>query len=176
MDAFEAILTRRSVRRFLNKPLPEDVVQNILRAAMNAPSAVNQQPWHFIVISEESLRQEIANFSPNARMIKDAPLGILVCGDIDREKYPEYKFWIQDCAAATQNILLAAFTFGIGSVWTAVYPVEPRMNRYRELLALPDNIMPFSLVPLGYPAEKAIFSDRFDEKKVHYEVWQGKSF
>jgi len=120
---------------------------------MSAPSAGNQQPWHFIVVNERVLLDRIPEFSPYAAMCRQAPLGILVCGDTTLEKYPGY--WIQDCSAATQNLLLAAHDLGLGAVWTGVYPREERIRGFREAFKLPDHILPLAFVVIGYPGLSA---------------------
>jgi nitroreductase len=169
MDTLEAISTRRSIRKYLDKPVPEDLVQKILAAAMQAPSARNQQPWHFVVIDDRRILAEIPGFMPNAAMAGTAPLAILVCGDLSLEKSEGY--WVVDCAAATQNMLLAAHALGLGAVWCGVYPREPRMDGLRRLLALPEKVMAHSLVVLGYPAEQVPPVNRYQADRVRRNRW-----
>jgi len=169
MEALEAILTRRSVRRYTARPVPEAFIQEILAAAMRAPSAGNEQAWQFVVITERPLLDEIPRFHPYADMVRQASVAILVCGDLGREKYQGY--WVQDCAAATQNLLLAAHAKGLGAVWVGVYPKEDRVERMRRLLGLPRHVVPMALIPLGYPAEQIPPADRYDPAKVHRDRW-----
>ena len=165
----EAINTRRSVRSFTSKPIAKEIVEELLRAAMSAPSAGNEQPWQFVVIDDRKMLDRIIDVNPNAKMCKEAQAAILVCGDTSKEKYPG--FWVQDCSAAAQNILLAAHDKGIGSVWTGIYPIKERVEGFRKLLGLPENVVPFCLVPLGYPAKQAPQVDRFQRDRVHHNGW-----
>jgi nitroreductase len=169
MDAIEAIFTRRSIRKYLDKPVPVELVEKLLAAAMQAPSARNQQPWRFVVIDDRAILDEIPGFMPNAAMIAGAPLGILVCGDLALEKSSGY--WVVDCSAAAQNILLAAHALGLGAVWTGVYPREKRMEGLRQLIGLPENVMAHSLVVIGYPAEQVQPADRFLPDRIRRNRW-----
>ena len=169
MDAFEAILARRSIRRYAPAIVPDVLVTDLLLAAMSAPSAGNQQPWQFVVIADRQLREEISTFHPYAQMVREAPVAILVCGDLRLESYRGY--WVQDCSAATQNILLAAHAKGLGAVWVGVYPKEDRVTRFRELLGLPAQVIPLALVPIGFPAERLPPANRFNPSRVHRDRW-----
>lgn len=169
MDALEAILSRRSIRRYTAQPVPEGLVQALLEAAMSAPSAGNQQPWHFVVIGDRRLLDEIPRFHPFTDMLREAPVAILVCGDLGLERYKGY--WVQDCSAATQNLLLAAHARGLGAVWVGLYPVEDRVKRIQKLFHLPGQVIPLALVPLGYPAERLPRARRFDRSRVHANGW-----
>ncbi|MCA1944821.1 MAG: nitroreductase family protein [Desulfovibrio sp.] len=167
MDCLTAIHARRSIRDFTPEPVSETQLEILLRAAMAAPSAGNAQPWEFVVVREADTRQRVAEIHPYAKMAPKAPLGVLVCGDISREKYPG--FWPQDCAAAVQNLLLAATAQGLGTVWTGIYPVEERVAMFRTLFNLPERLVPFSFIPVGYPKEDKPQVDRFDESRIHFE-------
>lgn len=169
MNTIEAIRTRRSVRTYKDEPVEREKIATLLRAAMSAPSAGNQQPWHFVVVTDTDMLKQIAELNPNARMAAQAPAGILVCGDPREEKYPGY--WVQDCTAATQNILLAAHELGLGAVWTGVYPREPRIEAFKKVFKLPEPILPLSFIILGYPAETAAPQDRFRTDRVHENAW-----
>ena len=169
METIEAIHTRRSIRQYQDKAVSQELVTEILKAAMAAPSARNQQPWEFIVITDADLRSKVPSVCPFAQMIVDAPLAILVCGDLKNETAQGY--WVIDCAAATQNLLLAAHTLGLGAVWTGVYPREERIDGLTELLDLPEHILPHSLVVIGYPAELLPQQDRFKPDRVHHNGW-----
>lgn len=171
MELLEAIHTRRSIRKFIDSPVPEEMIETILRAGMAAPSAGNQQPWHFVVITDRSRREAIPAFHPYSKMVLQAPAAILVCGDPDGKKWPT--FWVQDASAATQNILLAARDLGLGTVWVGIYPEQERMDGFRRLFGLPETIIPFALVPMGWPATPFEALDRFRPELVHREVWGG---
>ncbi|MHC4178728.1 MAG: nitroreductase family protein [Planctomycetota bacterium] len=169
MDAMEAIHSRRSIRKYQDRPVPEKLLRRILAAAMSAPSARNAQPWQFVVISDRELLAEIPQINPNAHMAARAPVAILICGDLSLEKSAGY--WSVDCAAAAQNMLLAAHALELGAVWTGVYPREQRIEGLRHLLALPENVVPHSLIVLGYPAEQPGREDRYREERVHQNRW-----
>jgi nitroreductase len=169
MDTLEAILTRRSIRSYESKPVEERLVKKIIEAGMSAPSAGNEQPWHFIVIKDREILAKVPEFSPHAHMINQASLGILICGDPDLEKHKG--FWVQDCAAAVENMLLAIRALGLGAVWTGVYPKEERVRGFKELLGLPKRIIPLAFIPVGYPAEESKKEDRFKPERIHYEQW-----
>ena len=136
---------------------------------MSAPSAGNEQPWHFVVIKERESLDEIPTFHPYSQMLRHAPMAILVCGDETLEKYQGY--WVQDCSAATQNILLAAQAKGLGAVWLGVYPIKDRVIGLRKLLGIPEHVTPFSLISIGYPAEQKPRSERYDISRVHHNRW-----
>ena len=169
MEALDAIQTRRSIRRYHDRPVPKDVVERILRGAMYAPSACNAQPWQFVVVDDRGLLREIPKIHPYATMAEQAALAILVCGDIGPEKIPGY--WVIDCAAAVQNLLLAAHALGSGAVWTGVYPQQERVEGFRRLFGLPKNVIPHSLIPLGYPAEQPPQEERYRADRIHQNVW-----
>lgn len=170
MDAMDILFSRRSIRKYTSKTVPEDVLRDILEAAMSAPSAGNQQPWHFIVIDDRKILDEVPSFHPHSLMIREAGVAILVCGDPTLEKHSGY--WVQDCAAATENLLLAVHAKGLGAVWLGIYPREERVSNLRKLLAMPDHVIPFSLVPIGCPAEsRPPKPDRYNALKIHHNHW-----
>ena len=149
MDIMEALLTRRSIRKFEDKPIPDDMVRQILEAAMMAPSAGNAQPWQFIVVNDRNILDGMAGIHVHMKMVTQAALGIIVCADLSKEKYPGY--WVQDCSAAMQNLLLAAHGLGLGAVWTGIHPVEDRVKAFTEMFNLPENIIPLGFAPIGWP-------------------------
>jgi nitroreductase len=169
MDTLEAILTRRSIRKYRKKRIADELVQRLLQAAFHAPSAGNQQPWHFILLDDHKILNVIDTFHPSAKNLKEADKAILICGDVHLEKFKGY--WMIDCAAATENILLAAHSLGLGACWLGVYPREGRVAGMRKLLSLPSHIIPFALVSLGYPAETKDHEDRFNTERIHYNKW-----
>jgi len=169
MDALQTILSRRSIRLYTPEPVSEALVDDLLRAAMSAPSAGNQQPWQFVVIRERQKLDSIPVFHPYAEMVKSASVAVLVCGDMRLEKNKGY--WVQDCSAATQNLLLAAHAQGLGAVWVGVYPNEERLEGFRKLLEIPEEIIPFALVPVGYPDESKPPSNRYEPSRIHNDHW-----
>jgi nitroreductase len=170
VDTLTAIHTRRSVRAFTPDPVSEEDIRTLLEAAMAAPSAVNAQAWAFLVISDSALLAQVPSVNRYASMAVGAPLAILVCGDIAAEKYPG--FWVQDCSAATQNLLLAARAIGLGAVWTGIHPVEDRIAKASSLFRLPENLRPLSLVVLGHPRKEQKREERFAPEKVRRNFWQ----
>jgi nitroreductase len=169
MDALEAILTRRSVRNYIKKPISDQNIKELLDCAMSAPSAGNEQPWHFIIIDDPNILSKVPSFHNHAQMLNDASCAILVCGDMNLDKHNG--MWIQDCAAATQNILIAIRAKELGAVWLGIFPRKVRIKGMNDLLNLPDNIMPFSLISIGHPAVKQEKSNRFDESRIHHNKW-----
>ncbi len=168
MDAMHAILTRRSVRNYTQEPVSEEMVTALLEAAMSAPTATNEA-WDFVVIRDHAILDAVTGFHPHAIMLKKAQVGIAVCGDPTREALPGR--WPLDCAAATENILIAANALGLGACWVGIYPVEERMQGLRELLGIPKEVVPLSIVSLGYPAETKPPSRRHRPERVHHGRW-----
>jgi len=169
MDAQEVILTRRSIRKYKSGEISEKQMEQILRAGMQAPSARNIQPWHFIVIKERDILDQIPRFHPYSSMILEAPVAIAVCGDLNEE--PSIDYINQNCSAATENMLLAAHSMGLGGVWLGIQPRKDRIKGIKELLELPDRIAPVSLIVLGYPDEKKGPVDRYRPDRVHFNRW-----
>ena len=169
MDLRDAIYSRRSVRSFTSEPVTPEAVQELLGAAMQAPSAGNEQPWQFIVIDDRGLLDAIPQISPYAPMCRVAPLAVLVCGD--RREVRHTGYWVQDCSAATENLLLTAHALGLGAVWTGVHPNDERERAFRALLGLPEEIVPMALVVLGVPAESGTPVLRFNPDRVHNNGW-----
>ena len=168
MEAMEAILTRRSIRKYTKQPVSDEVLKELLEAAMCAPSAGNRQPWCLVVINDRKIMNEIPKYHTYAQMLKEAPVAILVCCHSDLQSG---EFGVQDCSAATQNILLAAHAKGLGAVWLGVYPTEPRVTATKKLLNLPEHIMPISIISIGYSAEQKPRPDRYRADRVHYNRW-----
>jgi len=172
METSKAILNRRSIRKYINKPVPNEIIDELLEAAMYAPSARNYRPWQFIVIDESSVLEELSELHPYAKMMKEATLAILVCGDLSIEK--EAGYLAVNCGAATQNILLSAYAHGLGSVWLGVYPRQDRMTDIQKFFKLPDHVVPISLIAIGWPAEEKPRPKRFEKEKVHFNGWKKK--
>ncbi len=169
MEAIEAILSRRSIRKYTPAPVSEEELRVVLDAAMNAPSSSNGQPWHFVVIDDRTVLDEIPKFHQYSSMLKEAPMAIVVCGDTKLERTKGV--WVQDCSAATENILLAARAEGLGTVWLGVFPIEERVAGLRRLLGLPDNVIPLSIIALGHPGETKPPANRFNAERVHKNKW-----
>lgn len=170
MELLEGLLTRRSIRKYVeNKKVPDEMVMKILEAGMYAPSAVNKQPWHFIVIRNKETFRKIMDVHPYASMLKEADVAFLVCGDLKQAHGPGY--WVVDCSAATQNMLLAIHGLGLGGVWVGIYPREQRSQAMKKIFRLPENIEPCALISCGWPAETKPHPQRFKMEKIHHETW-----
>lgn len=169
MEVLEALRTRRSIRKYTKEEIPEGDIRKIIEAAMSGPSAVNSQPWHFLIIKTRSILNEISKVSPYAKMTKDAAIAIVVCGDPKLDKIP--KFWQQDCSIAAQNILLAAHSLGYGAVWTAAYPMEDRAKNLQKLLGIPSSIIPLAVIPIGKSAEIKEGDKPYLEERIHLDKW-----
>jgi nitroreductase len=169
MDAMQAILSRRSIRKYTADPVTESVLHELLDAAMSAPSSANGQPWHFVTITDRKTLDAIPTFHQYSDMIREAPLAIVVCGDLRLERGKG--IWVQDCSAATENLLIAANAKGMGAVWLGVYPMEERIAGVRKLLGLPDHVVPLCIVVVGHPAETKPPANRFNPERVHRETW-----
>ena len=169
MEKLDYILDRRSIRRFTDQKIDNKQIISLLTAAMYAPSAVNMQPWHFVVIDDPSLMQKVMEIHPHARMLNSASHAVVICGDELLQHADGY--WVVDCGAATQNLLLAAQTMGLGACWVGLHPREERKSAFSRLLKLPAHVKPFALVALGFPEEKKARPDRFHADKVKYNGW-----
>lgn len=167
-DVYMNILSRVSVRRYVDKPVSSEQVSAILHAAMSAPSGVNRQPWEFIVVDDPELLRQLADKLPYAKMTAHAPIAIIVCGNKDRFlDGADNVLWEQDLSAASENILLSAHAIGLGGVWTCIYPHEERMVPVRTILNLPGNLIPFNLIPVGYPERENAPMDKWHPERVH---------
>jgi nitroreductase len=168
----DVIFSRKSVRSYTGKIISTGDLEILLKAAMAAPSGRNEQPWAFISITDPAILSKLAQGLPYAKMLPKAGTAIVVCGHSVPPSRPGSKdLWEQDCAAATQNILLAAEAMGMGAVWTAVHPYPDRQEYIRKILNIPSNIYPFCVIPLGYPTGEEKPKDKFDPEKIHWERW-----
>ena len=158
----ENIAERKSVRKYSNKSVEEDKIDAMVKAGMAAPSGMDRRPWEFVVVTDREALDSMAAKLPYAKMLTNAPLAIVVCGDTTRSSY-----WYLDCSAATQNVLLAAEALGLGAVWTAAYPYEDRIDVVRQNTGLPENIVPLCVIPIGYPDGPQKAKDKFDLQRVH---------
>lgn len=167
-DALMSILNRVSVRLYADKPVMPEQVSAILHAAMSAPSGVNMQPWDFIVVDEPELLTQLADTLPYAKMTAHGPIAIVVCGNKDRFLNGiDGNLWEQDLSAASENILLAAHAIGLGGFWTCIYPHEERIAPVRSILNLPENLVPFNLIPIGYPEKQHAPMNKWHPERVH---------
>lgn len=169
METFHTIINRRSIRKYKFNKIEDEKINLLLKAAMYAPSAMNLQPWHFVVINSESVLNETVQSIPHAEMIKQSGNAILVCGDSSLEKNESWL--IQNCSAAVQNILLTAYDMQLGSCWIAVHGMPDVINNVVKQFNLPPNIIPIALIALGYPDEEVKIEDRLREEKIHYNNW-----
>ena len=159
----EVIASRKSVRDYEARPVPEEMIDTLLHAAMAAPTAKNRQPWEFIVVRKREVLDSLADGLPYAKMLFKAPLAVVVCAS-------DEQFWEQDCAAATENLLLAAEALGLGAVWTAAAD-DARAAVVRRVLGVPEEVKPFCVIPVGFPAEDKKAKDKWKPEKVHQEKW-----
>ncbi|WP_295935296.1 nitroreductase family protein [uncultured Alistipes sp.] len=170
-SALDVIMTRTSIRSYQDRPVSADTVELLLRASMAAPSAMNRQPWAFVVVDDKELLRKLSESLPYAKMAAAAPLAVVVCGDLSKGDNLEGAWWMSDAAAASENLLLAAHTVGLGAVWTGVYPRSERVQAVREVLGLPEQIIPLNLIPIGYPADKPAPKQKWAPEKVHKNGW-----
>jgi len=168
----DVIFTRKSVRKYTGEVISKSGLEILLKAAMAAPSGRNEQPWAFIAIIDPAILVKLSEGLPYAKMLPKAGAAIVVCGHSVPSSRPGSKdLWEQDCAAATQNILLAAEALNLGAVWTAVHPYPDRQEYIRKVLNIPENIYPFCVIPMGYPTGEERPKDKFDQKKIHWDLW-----
>ena len=171
-DAIENIMTRVSVRAYTDRMVEDDKIETMIRAAMAAPSAGNKQPWRFVVIKDKEILKAVASNMHTMTMADKAPVAVVVCGDMN-DTFPGdgLDYWVEDASAATENLLLAAHSMGLGAVWCGVYPMKDRVAFIQSLLKLPDNIVPLNVVPVGYPAEQPEVKDKWKPGNIHYDTW-----
>lgn len=167
----ENIMTRTSVRQFTSQPVGKDTLETIVKAGMAAPSAVNAQPWAFVVVTDRAVLDSIESVHPWSNL-KTATAAIVVCGDMEKTLKGEAgEYWVQDCSAASENILLAAHAFGLGAVWCGVYPNPDRIPGVKRVLGLPAHVTPLDVITIGHPAAAQEPKDKWKPENVHYELW-----
>ncbi len=172
--ALECIMTRASVRSYTDKQVDDSLINKVLRAGMAAPTAANQQPWQFVVVTDQNLKDSITAAFEYSKMVAHCSFAVVVCGDMDnlfKGDSPEGGYWEQDCSAASENMLLAAHALGLGGVWCGVYPIKERIQTLRGILKLPDNLMPLNIMAFGYPAQNPTPKDKWVPSKVHYNAF-----
>ena len=169
--ALHFIFNRRSIRKYENREIPAEMFNDLLEAAMAAPSAVAKDPWHFLLIRERKTLDKIVKILPNGQMLRQAPAAVIVCGDINKANINKVSYLLQDLSAAAENLLLAATALGLGSCWLGMHPRPDRLDGIRSLFSLPENIIPMCGIALGWPAEKPAPRTRFNPERVHLEKW-----
>lgn len=168
-DAIDVIMSRKSVRNFKKDTVSHEDLTTILKAAMAAPTAVNKQPWSFIVVTDREILDKLADTLPYAKMLFQAPSAIIVCAHPDWASQPNStEYAIIDCSLASMNILLAAEALGLGAVWTAAYPRKDRIEPVRSICNIPDNVIPLNVIPIGYPTGEDKPKDKFKEDRIHW--------
>jgi nitroreductase len=174
--AIKTIMTRTSVRKYTNEAVSKADIETMLRAGMAAPSAVNKQPWHFVVVTDREQLNTLAAANRGTGMAARAPLAIVVCGDMQKTLSGIGQgFWVQDCSAATENILLAANALGLGGVWTGLYPNEDRANAVRDIVKAPEHIVPLCVIVIGHPADNPTPKDKWKPENVSYNKFGEKA-
>ncbi len=169
MDTLQAIHSRRSIRQFTDTPVTDGELTTLLQAAMAAPCAGTAQAWEFVAVTDRAQLDAASTLHGGALMLKGATAGVLVCGVPGREKMPG--FWPQDCAAAAQNLLLAAHAGGLGACWVGIYPLDDIVARARAIFGVPEEVVPLAMIAIGHPAESPQMPDRYDPAKVHRDRW-----
>lgn len=170
-DILKTIYERKSVRNFTGAPVSNDELVELVRAGMAAPSAVNCQPWEFIIVTDRATLDKLGDALPYAKMLYKAGASLIVCGvpELAHHKFPEYA--VIDSTLASENILLAAEALGLGAIWTAAYPYPERMAPVRSILHIPDTIIPLNVIPVGHPTGEDVPKQKFNEQKIHRECW-----
>ena len=173
--AIENIMTRTSIRKFKQQAVEAEKVETMLRAAMAAPTAVNKQPWHFVVVTDKQVLSELAGQGGRGNMLRNAPLAIVVCGDMSKAMQGKgQEYWIQDTSAATENLLLAAHALGLGAVWTGAYPMDDRYTHIQKVLGMPETVVPLNICIIGYPDEQPTPKDKWKPENVSYNKFGAK--
>lgn len=165
------IFSRRSIRKFTQREIPEILLTDLLEAAMAAPSAVAKDPWHFIVLRNRASLDQLAMLLPNGKMLSGAAAALVVCGDLNQAHDQELSFLLQDLSAAVENILLAANALGLGACWLGIHPREERIAAVAQQFSLPENILPMAGIALGWPAQESPARTRYNPDRVHLEGW-----
>lgn len=166
-----AIFSRRSIRAYTAQPVPASTIRDLLEAGMAAPSAVARDPWEFITITDKRMLECIADGLPNGKMLASAPLGIVVCGNLEKAHDGQLSYMLQDCSAAIENILLAASMLGLGACWLGVHPRDERVKHIRDLFEIPDSVIPMAALAIGWPAKTKQPRTRYTDQAIHSEKW-----
>ncbi len=171
-QTLKIIHQRKSVRHYKDKKVSKKQLETLVKAGMAAPTAMNKQPWTFVVVNKRENLDSLVSYIPSKKMLKTASAAIVVCGDMNQAiEGPGQAYWIQDCSAATENILLAAESMDLGAVWLGIYPTEKNVNAVKECLNLPDHVTPLCVVSVGYPLGDEKPKDKWKPEKLHWEKW-----
>lgn len=171
-EAIENLMTRVSVREFTGEKISAEQIDTLLRAAMAAPSALNKQPWAFVVVTDEMIIAQLGEVLPYSRCSNHPACAFIPCGDLSKTIEGDLAaFWINDVSAATENLLLAAHAMGLGAVWTGLHPDMNRVTMVQQLLGMPEHIIPLCVVPVGIPAEQPAVKDKYNPENIHYNGW-----
>lgn len=171
-DTLTAIHSRRSVRHYTGQPVSKKDLETLVRAGMAAPTAMDKRPWAFVIVTDEAVLQKLAQGLPSSKMIVQAKSAIVVCGVMTKAGWGEAReFWVQDCSAATENILLAAEAMGLGTVWTGMYPSHQRVEYVQRVLGIPREVIPLNVIAVGFPTGEDRPKDKFDPANIHWEKW-----
>jgi nitroreductase len=170
-ETLRVIKNRKSVRNYLDKPVSEEDLKILIKSGMAAPSAVDMRPWDFVVVTKESTLKALADVMPFGKMLPGAGAAVVVCGVPEKSVPDALEFWVQDCSAASENILLAAESLGLGAVWLGVYPIKERVEGVRKILNIPENVVPLNILSIGYPKGLEKPKDKFEMEKIHRERW-----
>ena len=171
-DTLKTIFSRKSIRSYKDEPVSKEKLEMLIKAGMAAPTAVDKRPWEYIVITDRKVLNQLADALPYAKMASTAAAAIIVGGDVRKQWGGlESDYWIMDCSAATENILLAAESMGLGAVWTAIYPEDARIRAVRQILGIPPHIVPLNLVPVGVPAGREKPKDKYNPAQIHWNKW-----
>ncbi len=168
MEALEAIMSRRSIRKYTDKKIPDETITRLLKAGMNAPSAHNKQPWHFIIVDDRETMLKVNEYHQYSKMLENASHAIIVLGDNDIQTTD---FWVHDCSAATENILIAANALGLGAVWLGVHPHQDLIAGTKKLFNVPEHVTPLGIISLGYPEETKPPRENYNPERVHKNKW-----
>jgi nitroreductase len=168
----KSIHQRSSIRDFTGETIAEDILTEIVKAGMAAPSSNNKQPWSFIIVTDRDIMLKLSENLPYAKMLDKAGAAIIVCGTPDRKDTELSDYWIQDCSAATQNILLAVEAFGLGAVWTGVSPRKQRIDWVKKVLNIPEDVEPLNVIPVGYPSKPPVIKNKYKPDKIHWNTWK----
>ena len=170
--ALDVIASRVSVRQFTGEKLTNEQIDKILRAGMAAPTAVNKQPWAFVVVDDDAVLRQLSEAVRSSRIENGASHAIVVCGDMTKAMEGEAQgYWVEDTSAATENMLLAAHAMGLGALWVGVYPIAERVSQVGTIIGVPEYVVPMCIVTLGYPAEQPAVKDKYKEENIHHNRW-----
>ncbi len=171
-DALTVIHNRKSVRSYTGKAVNKEMLKTLMKAGMAAPTAMNKQPWAFVAVTDRKQLNTLADSLPYAKMLYKAGAAIVVCGDLNKALPGEYQaFWVQDCSAATENILLAVEALGLGAVWTGVYPEMKKITTVKDILGVPHNVIPLNVIAIGYPSGKEKPKNKYKTENTHWNKW-----